>query len=206
MTDEAHEPSAPSLAQVRALATQGLERIEIYEGGSGLSVLLWVLAFFCAVPGLAMLSFARHGGLWMALAFVLIGVGFGMLGRMFGRRRNVPFLTVSQQGLHYSDLSQPIPWTAVENFRVGAGSHRGENLILFVDLSEGYEVPLRDKNVTSAWHSIGRAWYNVKEHWIIFKVPSVRGMTNPELLEHLSTYWQAGHARAQLASLDESVT
>lgn len=205
MDNEKDQPSTPSRAQLRELAAQGRKTIAVYEGGRALNVLLWMLALLCVVPGLAMLSFARQGGLLVASAFLLIGIAFGALGRALGRRRKVPFLTLGEQGLHYADLTQPIPWTAIENYRVGAGTHRGENLIVFVDLSQGYEVPLRDKNVTSAWHSVRRAWYNAKENWIIFKATGVRGMTNPELVEHLSTYWQAGLARAQLGNLDESL-
>ncbi len=206
MNEETNQPSAAfSLVQLRDLAANGRETIRVYEGGTWLSVLLWVLAASCVVPAVAMLAFSRQGGLWSAFVVLLVGIAFGMLGRMFSQRRKVPFLTLSAQGLHYADLTQPIPWAAIENYRVASGSHRFENLILFVELCEDYAIPLKSKKLTSTWYSVRRAWYNAKENWVILKVPGVRGMTNPDLIEQLSTYWRAGLARAQLAPTGDSL-
>ncbi|MCC4607754.1 hypothetical protein LL967_07700 [Xanthomonas campestris pv. zinniae] len=182
------------------MEAHGRETVTIYEGGGGSSALLWILSLLCGLPGVAML----WSNIALGLMSVALGVGLVMLARGLGRRKKLPFLVLSAQGLQYTALTQPIPWTAIENYRVGAGSHRGENLILFVDLSSDYDVPLKDARSVSAWHSVGRSWYNAKQGWIIFKVPSVQGMTNPQLIELFSMYWQAGHARAQLASLDQS--
>lgn len=66
MDNNKNQFSTLSRAQLPELATHGQETIAVYESGRGLSVLLWALAFFCVVPGLAMLSFPRQGGLWIA--------------------------------------------------------------------------------------------------------------------------------------------
>ncbi|GKS88768.1 hypothetical protein [Acidovorax sp. SUPP2539] len=201
MHDDVSQDHHPSQAELLEMAARGRETLTIYEGGGFSSALLWILALLCVLPGVAML----RSNIVFALAFIAMAAAVGMLARGLGRRRKLPLLTLSAQGLQYSAVTQPIPWTAIENYRVGAGSHRGENLILFVDLSSDYDVPLKDARSVSAWHSVGRSWYNAKQDWIIFKVPRVQGMTNPQLIELFSTYWQAGLARAQLGNLDESL-
>ncbi|WP_420008106.1 hypothetical protein [Xanthomonas sacchari] len=199
---------ATVIHRLHTLAGQGRETIEVYEGGSTIPVivLLWVISFFMTVPALMMLAFAFRQTWWMGGAGLAIGIGLFLLGRRFWKRRTTPFLCLSEAGLQYLDLTRPIPWTSVQGYRVGAGQLAGENLILFVDLRDGCEVPLKDSGLTSAAHSVRRVWYNPKEHWIVFKTLGVRGMSCAHLIELFETYLEAGRARAQLAPLERPGT
>lgn len=200
------DTGATAIHRLNTLAAQGRDRIEFHEGGVGIIVLLWGLAFFVIAPSLLMLTFSFKQTWGAACVGLAIGVGLILLGRMFRKRRATPFLSLSEAGLQYPDLTRPIPWTSVRGYRVDAGQLPGQNLIMFVDLYDGCEVPLKDPRLAGARHSVRRAWYNPNGHWIVFKTLGVRSMASARLIDLFATYLEAGHARAQLAAVERQGT
>jgi hypothetical protein len=191
------------IKNLRQLAAQGREILTVHENAKSTIIESWIFSFFSIPVGVFMLlsSVKGGGGLWGFL-ILIIGLGSVAFGWMYWHRRKIPFMKLTEEGLWYVDLAQPIPWVAIKNYRVELGHKRGYFMI-YVYISENYKI-LLNKNVQSAWHGGRRVWCNVRTNVIVFKAPGLREMSSPDLLKAFSTYWHAGLARAELIRMGEA--
>ncbi|WP_421405420.1 hypothetical protein [Agrobacterium fabrum] len=237
MTTE--EPSRhKEIDNLHARASTAGETLAVYEDGRGLIIVLWALASLLMVPVIITViatvwNIAKYSGkqvfttqaLVVFLPMViLLPLAMAIINgaRHLSRRRAIPFVVFSEQGLQYPDLAFPIPWTEIRGYELQNGfnisklpagaelpaleklpwnDRYSSHFRLVAHLREDYQVPIRKENLKSRRYSVRRVWYYPEGNWVIFKTLGVRGMSNQELLNCFNSYWQSGLTRAKLRTL-----
>ncbi len=186
----ARENNEEEIWHLRELAARGKEDTSYYEGGA-LLLAFWVLltlVCFLAAAGLPSLRF-RLGAL-------AAGLGLAVLVGLRLKRRSRPFVTFTAQGLLFADLTQPLPWTAINDYAVIVRSFNG------ITTTVAIRVDLVKDLVPPAFSGDSRVKYRSKHHCLLFTVMNLRGRMNADTFSREFTiYWHGGLARHRLSTL-----
>ncbi|SMC20197.1 Zn-dependent protease with chaperone function [Andreprevotia lacus DSM 23236] len=110
------------------------------------------------------------------------------------RRSKLPVMTFDKDGLHSRGLAAVVPWTAIVDFDLEVREVYGTtHHLLKLALAEGHVAPKTRR--------LNNVRYRKKEHELLLAAQGLRGMKSQAFYDAFIEYWQAGHARVELARL-----
>lgn len=180
------------VAALREVAAHGRDTLSICDAHwrGTLLVLLAVGALALALTSIA------KGGQWQAIA----GLGaVGLLSLFFGLRGwnkgKTPMAIFTEQGFQFSNLTAPVPWTAVTDYSLFVSSYNGirTGTVLTIKLDDAFSMPSHQK--------YRKTKYLPKKHEVRVSALSFRDMKPEVLGKTFFIYWRGGMARARLAEL-----
>ncbi len=201
-TQAADESVAKEIETLREFSDAGREAVSLYEGSKFfifLFVLLGIGSFSGAIsiimntdfsdPRIHLYEVYQILGAIAAVGLLLFYGAFA-----FWRRRKTPVAMFTEQGILFSNLTTPVPWTVVEDYSINVHTYNGAttSTALIIDLASDYVMP--------PYRKTKRAKYMPKKNQISLNAPTFR-MDAEKLGPLFATYWRGGMARARLAEL-----
>ena len=191
---------AQRVKTLRELAARGNGTLEFYKTSYKMMILVFLSGLAITLVGAGYVVAKNWGpaGLMLAGGVLCLVVA---ISRWLSRKK--PSFTFGSQGILFTGLTQPLPWTSIEGYKIW--TINGGLAGLFVDLSKSYNIPECPRKST--------AYFERKKHQLFLGLrysmrvvdenAVAQAPKDDKLLEIFETWWHAGLARAELAQMGE---
>jgi len=200
--EAAQDERAQRIRNLRELAAQGRDTLVVYKGSTKQMVILLLGTVVCA-GGAAF--YTAIGPRWVQLVYFSCTLLLLVVVISMWLGRNKPFVTLAPQGLVCGDPTHPVPWTAIEDWKVNwmltqrGRTPFGVTVVLSKDCSlpaiRRFGISYQPKKQQLVLGLADRLRFSSKSG---IKVGNIDGF-----MEHFTTYRRAGLARAELCRMGE---